>query len=65
MSTVQLAFAALASSVVCSLLVWVISGGRNNVALADHVCSVFIMVSEAATQRLCRARPKPVKEHFQ
>jgi steroid 5-alpha reductase family enzyme len=47
MSTVQLAFAALASSVACSLVVWVISVVRHNVALADRVWSVLIMVSAA------------------
>jgi steroid 5-alpha reductase family enzyme len=47
MSTVQLAFAALASSLACSLSVWVISVMRQNVAFADRVWSVLIMVSAA------------------
>jgi len=41
----QLALAALASSAVCSCLVWAVSVVRRNVALADRVWSVLIMVS--------------------
>ena len=41
----QLALVALASSVVCSFLVWVVSRARRNVALADRVWSVLIMIS--------------------
>ena len=43
----QLALAALASSAACSFLVWVVSLARRNVALADRVWSVLIMVSAA------------------
>lgn len=43
----QLALVALVSSVACSLLVWVVSMLRHNVALADRVWSVSIMVSAA------------------
>ena len=41
----QLALVALASSAACSFLVWVVSRVRRNVALADRVWSVSIMVS--------------------
>ena len=41
----QLALVALASSAACSLLVWAVSVVRHNVALADRVWSVSIMVS--------------------
>ncbi|MBC7683525.1 MAG: DUF1295 domain-containing protein [Ferruginibacter sp.] len=41
----QLALLALASSAACSFLVWAVSVLRRNVALADRVWSVSIMVS--------------------
>ena len=41
----QLAAVALASSAACSFLVWAVSFARHNVALADRVWSVSIMVS--------------------
>jgi steroid 5-alpha reductase family enzyme len=41
----QLALAALAGAVACSLLVWVVSVARRNVALADRAWSVLVMVS--------------------
>ena len=41
----QLALAALASSAACSFLVWAVSVVRRNVAFADRVWSVLIMVS--------------------
>ena len=41
----QLALLALASSAACSFLVWVVSMVRRNVALADRVWSMSIMVS--------------------
>ena len=41
----QLALVALASSAACSFLVWAVSVVRRNVALADRVWSVLIMVS--------------------
>ena len=41
----QLALAALASSAACSFLAWVVSVVRRNVALADRVWSVLIMIS--------------------
>ncbi len=41
----QLTLVALASSAVCSFLVWAVSVVRRNVALADRVWSVSIMVS--------------------
>ena len=41
----QLAAVALASSAACSFLVWVVSRVRRNVALADRIWSVLIMVS--------------------
>ena len=41
----QLALVALATSLGCSLLVWTVSVVRHNVALADRVWSVLIMVS--------------------
>jgi steroid 5-alpha reductase family enzyme len=41
----QLALVALASSMACSFLVWTVSMVRRNVALADRVWSVSIMVS--------------------
>ena len=41
----QLALMALASSAACSFLVWGVSAVRRNVALADRVWSVLIMVS--------------------
>ena len=44
----QLALVALASSAACSFLVWVVSRVRRNVALADRVWSVLIMVSAVA-----------------
>lgn len=47
MTVLQLALAALASSVACSLVVWVVSVVRHNVALADRIWSVLIMVSAA------------------
>jgi steroid 5-alpha reductase family enzyme len=43
----QLALVALASSAACSFLVWSVSVMRRNVALADRVWSVSIMVSAA------------------
>lgn len=43
----QLALAALACSATCSALVWIVSIVRRNVALADRVWSVLIMVSAA------------------
>ena len=45
MAVWQLALVALASSVACSLLVWVVSAGRHNAALADRAWSLLIMVS--------------------
>lgn len=41
----QLALLAVACSAACSFLVWVVSKARRNVALADRVWSVSIMVS--------------------
>ena len=41
----QLALVALASSAACSFLAWTVSVVRSNVALADRVWSVSIMVS--------------------
>ena len=41
----QLSLVALASSAACSFLVWAVSVVRRNVALADRVWSVSIMVS--------------------
>ena len=41
----QLALVALAGSAACSFLVWAVSMVRHNVALADRVWSVSIMVS--------------------
>ena len=41
----QLALVALASSAACSFLVWIMSMVRHNVALADRVWSVPIVVS--------------------
>ena len=41
----QLALVALASSAACSFLVWVVSVVRRNVALADRVWSLLIMIS--------------------
>ena len=41
----QVALVALASSAACSFLVWAVSMARHNVALADRVWSVSIMVS--------------------
>lgn len=43
----QLALVALASSAACSFIVWAVSMVRHNVALADRVWSVLIMVSAA------------------
>ena len=43
----QLALVAFASSAACSFLVWVVSRVRRNVALADRVWSVLIMISAA------------------
>ena len=43
----QLALVALASSAACSLIVLAVSMVRHNVALADRVWSVLIMVSAA------------------
>ena len=45
MTVWQVALVALASSAACSFLVWAVSMARHNVALADRVWSVSIMVS--------------------
>jgi steroid 5-alpha reductase family enzyme len=47
MNVLQLSLVALASSLACSFLVWIVSAARHNVALADRVWSVLIMVSAA------------------
>ena len=43
----QLGLVAFASSAACSFLVWVVSRVRRNVALADRVWSMLIMISAA------------------
>ncbi len=48
MNFLQLSLVALASSMACSFVVWMLSVARRNVALADRVWSVLIMVSAAA-----------------
>lgn len=49
MTVLQVALAALASSLACSMLVWAVSVVRHNVALADRAWSVLIMVSAAVS----------------
>jgi steroid 5-alpha reductase family enzyme len=45
MTILQLSLAALASSLALSLVVWIVSVARHNVALADRAWSVLIMAS--------------------